>query len=235
MLEVDDIHTYREHSYIVQGASLKVASNETVAVLGRNGVGKTTMLRSIIGFTPPRRGRIAFGGCDIVGWPPQRISRRGIALVPQGRRLFGSLTVEETLSLASRSKRHASGSQAWSLSRVYDAYPHLLERRRHLAALLSGGEQQMLATARALVANPELILLDEPTEGLAPLLVRDLLSLLRDLKAGGTALLLVEQRVDFALALADRIYLMSKGRIVLETTPGALAADPQTRHRYLGV
>jgi branched-chain amino acid transport system ATP-binding protein len=232
MLAIDDIHTYYGHSYVLQGVSLTVGKGEIVAVLGRNGVGKTTLMRSIVGFTPARRGRISFAGGDIAAASPQAIARKGLALVPQGRRIFRSLSVEETLAIAARPPASGTG---WSIDRAYDAFPRLRERRQQRAGNLSGGEQQMLATARALVANPLLMLLDEPTEGLSPLLVRELQAVLRRLKDEGATLLMVEQRVGFALALADRVYLMNKGRIAMETTPDELRADEALRHRYLGV
>ncbi len=234
MLVIDDIHTYYGHSYVLQGVSLAVRPGEIVAVLGRNGVGKTTLMRSIVGFTPARRGRIGFAGGDIAAASPQAIARKGLALVPQGRRIFRSLSVEETLRIAARPPATGTGT-GWSIERAYDAFPRLRERRQQRAGNLSGGEQQMLATARALVANPQLMLLDEPTEGLSPLLVRELQAVLRRLKDEGATLLMVEQRVGFALALADRVYLMNKGRIAMETTPEELRADEALRHRYLGV
>ncbi|SEC98219.1 amino acid/amide ABC transporter ATP-binding protein 2, HAAT family [Rhizobiales bacterium GAS188] len=235
MLEIDDIHCYYGDSYILQGLSLSVEPGEIVAVLGRNGVGKTTLLSSIIGFVSPRRGAMRFEGRDIMGLSPERIARQGIALVPQGRRVFASLTVAETLAIAARRMDQARAGRNWSVERVYEAFPRLRERRDYRAANLSGGEQQMLATGRALIANPTLILLDEPTEGLSPLLVRELQGVLRQLKDEGVTMLLVEQRINFALALADRVYLMSKGRIADETTPGGLRADAAMRQLYLGV
>jgi branched-chain amino acid transport system ATP-binding protein len=235
MIEIEDIHTYYGHSYILQGVSLHVAPGEIVAVLGRNGVGKTTLIRSIIGFTPPQRGRIRFRSVGIEGLPPEKIARLGISLVPQARRVFRSLTVSETLSIASRSKGSSAALAGWFSERVYQAFPRLRERRDHRAGNLSGGEQQMLATGRALVSNPALILLDEPTEGLSPLLVRELQAVLRQLRADGTTLLLVEQRINFAIALADRIYLMIKGQIAHETTPDLLRTDADLRQRFLGV
>jgi branched-chain amino acid transport system ATP-binding protein len=230
-LRIEDIHTYCGSSYVLQGLSLNVAPGETVAVLGRNGVGKTTLVRSIIGFAPPARGIIYFHDAIISGLAPERIARRGIALVPQGRRIFRSLTVEETLSIAARIQS-APGA---AIEHAYDVFPRLRERRFQRSESLSGGEQQMLAMARALVRNPEFILLDEPTEGLSPLVVRELQATLRGLKATGTTLLVVEQRIGFAIALADRIYLMSKGRIAAEVPPQRLRADADLRHRYLGV
>jgi branched-chain amino acid transport system ATP-binding protein len=235
IIEIEDLHTYYGHSYILQGLSLHVAPGEIVAVLGRNGVGKTTLIRSISGFTPPRRGCIRFQGVGIEGLAPEKIARLGISLVPQARRVFRSLTVAETLSIASRSKGSPAAQPGWFSERVYQAFPRLRERRDQRAGDLSGGEQQMLATGRALVSNPALILLDEPTEGLSPLLVRELQAVLRQLKADGTTLLLVEQRVNFALALADRIYLMIKGQIAHETTPDLLRSDAGLRQRFLGI
>jgi branched-chain amino acid transport system ATP-binding protein len=234
-IHVDDIHTYYRNSYILQGLSLEVAAGETVAVLGRNGVGKTTLVRSIIGFTPPARGKIVFGGHVISGLAPEDIVRHGIALVPQGRRIFRSLTVEETLSIAARQRPDTAAPARWPIERVYNVFPRLLERRHQRSETLSGGEQQMLATGRALVANPSFILLDEPTEGLSPRLVRELQMVLRGLKADGVTLLIVEQRISFALALADRIYLMTKGRVAQQLSPDELRANAELRHRYLGI
>lgn len=233
-LEVNDIHTYYGSSYILQGLSLSVGAGETIAVLGRNGVGKTTLIRSIIGFTPPSRGRVVLDGQLLSGMSADRIARRGVALVPQGRRIFRSLTVEETLTIASR-EAEASGSNPWTLERVYDVFPRLKERRNQRSETLSGGEQQMLVTGRALVSNPSLILLDEPTEGLSPLIVQELQRVMRVLRDEGVTLLLVEQRIGFALAVAERIYLMDKGRVALETTSEVLRADAEMRHRYLSV
>ena len=233
LLDIRDIHTYYSQSYILQGLSLHVAPGEIVGVLGRNGVGKTSLMRSIIGFTPARNGQILFSGQDITRQTTEAIVRRGIALVPQGRRIFRSLSVAENLAIAVQPG--ATEHPAWTMDRVYDAFPRLRERQLQRAGTLSGGEQQMLAVGRALVGNPLLILLDEPTEGLSPLLVRELQAVLKRLKEEGTTLLLVEQRVNFALALTDRVYLMSKGKIALETTPETLRSDSALRHRYLGV
>jgi branched-chain amino acid transport system ATP-binding protein len=234
-LRVEDIHTYYGNSYILQGLSLAIAPGETVAVLGRNGVGKTTLVRSIIGFTPPARGRIFLNDNIVSGLAPERIARRGVALVPQGRRIFRSLTVEETLSIAARRRPETARQPQWSLERVYDIFPRLRERRHQRSETLSGGEQQMLVTGRALVSNPQLLMLDEPTEGLSPLMVQELQAVLRTIKTGGVTLLIVEHRISFALALADRIYLMSKGRVAQETSPQELRSDNELRLRYLGV
>ena len=227
MLQVEDIHTYYGDSYILQGLSLEVKAGEVVAVLGRNGVGKTTLVRSIIGLTPPRRGRIAFNGADITRIPAYRIARLGIGLVPQGRRIFPSLSVRENLEVTAR------GKGRWSQARILELFPNLAQRLRQLGGKLSGGEQQMLAAGRALVTNPTLMLLDEPSEGLAPLMVRELGRVIAALKEAGTAVLLIEQQLRFATRHADRIYLMSKGRIVHHCKPAEL--DAETRARYLGV
>jgi branched-chain amino acid transport system ATP-binding protein len=229
MLTVDDIHTYYGDSYILQGLSLRIDPGEVVAVLGRNGVGKTTLVRSIIGLTPPRRGRIQFKGEDITRLPAYRIARRGIGLVPQGRRIFPSLSVRENLEVTAR------GRGPWNLGEVLALFPNLARRLRQLGGKLSGGEQQMLAAGRALVTNPGLMLLDEPSEGLAPLMVRELGRVIEALKRAGTAVLLIEQQLRFATRHADRVYLMSKGRIVHHCQPAALAADAEIRARYLGV
>jgi len=231
MLNVDDIHTYYGDSYILQGLSLQINAGEVVAVLGRNGVGKTTLVRSVIGLTPPRRGRIAFKDVDITRLPAHRIARMGIGLVPQGRRIFASLTVRENLQVIARGRKDAR----WNLERIIELFPNLGRRLRQLGGKLSGGEQQMLAAARALVANPDLMLMDEPSEGLGPLIVRDLGRVIDTLKQSGTAVLLIEQQLRFAMRHADRCYVMSKGRVVHHCKPAELAADQETRARYLGV
>jgi branched-chain amino acid transport system ATP-binding protein len=233
LLDIRDIHTYYNQSYILQGVTLQIAPGEIVGVLGRNGVGKTTLMRSVIGFTPPRGGQIMFSGRDITKNATETIVRQGVALVPQGRRVFRSLSVSENLAIATQSRDIERA--VWTMDRVFDAFPRLRERQNQRAGTLSGGEQQMLAVGRALISNPRLILLDEPTEGLSPLLVRELQGVLKRLKEEGATLLLVEQRVNFALALTDRVYLMGKGQIAMETTPEVLRADAALRHRYLGV
>jgi branched-chain amino acid transport system ATP-binding protein len=228
VLEVDSIHTYYGESHVLHGVSLRVAPGEAVALLGRNGAGKTTAIRSIVGFTPPRAGRVVFEGQAIERWPAYRIARRGLALVPQGRRIFAPLSVRENLLLGAR-------SEGWTLERVFELFPRLRERQAQLGGTLSGGEQQMLAIARALLTNGRLLLLDEPSEGLAPLIVREIGTTLQALKAQRLALLLVEQNYHLALRVADRVYVMNKGQIVYQGTPAGLEADEEVKRRYLGV
>jgi len=228
VLEVDSIHTYYGESHVLHGVSLRVAPGEAVALLGRNGAGKTTAIRSIVGFTPPRAGRVVCEGQAIERWPAYRIARRGLALVPQGRRIFAPLSVRENLLLGAR-------SEGWTLERVFELFPRLRERQAQLGGTLSGGEQQMLAIARALLTNGRLLLLDEPSEGLAPLIVREIGTTLQALKAQRLALLLVEQNYHLALRVADRVYVMNKGQIVYQGTPAGLEADEEVKRRYLGV
>jgi len=228
VLELDGIHTYYGESHVLHGVSLRVAPGEAVALLGRNGAGKTTAIRSIVGFTPPRAGRVLFEGQAIERWPAYRIARRGLALVPQGRRIFAPLSVRENLLLGAR-------SEGWTLERVFELFPRLRERQAQLGGTLSGGEQQMLAIGRALLTNGRLLLLDEPSEGLAPRIVREIGTILTALKAEHLSLLLVEQNYHLALRVADRVYVMNKGQIVYEGTPAGLEADEEIKRRYLGV
>lgn len=230
-LRVEDVHTYYGDSYVLQGVSLRVGVGQLVAVLGRNGVGKTTLIRSVVGFTPPRRGRVWLWGEEITHQPSHRIARRGVGLVPQGRRIFPSLSVEENLLVAARVGRE----NGWDLERVYELFPRLRERARHRGGKLSGGEQQMLAIGRALMTNPQLLVMDEPSEGLAPKLVLDLAQTLLRLKQRGLSILVVEQNLPLALRLADYVYVLSKGTVVFEGTPEALRGAEEVRQRYLGV
>jgi branched-chain amino acid transport system ATP-binding protein len=229
VLEVSDVHTYYGESHVLQGVSLAVAAGQLVAIVGRNGSGKTTLIRSIIGFTPARRGTVRFKSADMTRWPPFRAVERGMALVPQGRRVFPSLTVRENLDVARR-----AGAR-WTLSRVLELFPRLAERAKNRAGTLSGGEQQMLAIARALMSNPDLILMDEPTEGLAPLIVREVARVLGELKREGLSILLVEQNLPLALSVADTVHVLSRGQIVHVSTPQALMANEAVKSRYLGV
>ena len=229
VLAVADLHTYYGDSHVLQGVSLGVAPGEVVALLGRNGMGKTTLIRSIVGFTPPRRGRVSFRGDDITAWPPFRRIARGMALVPQGRRIFASLSVRENLDVA------RAGQGRWNLARVYELFPRLRERAANRANKLSGGEQQMLAIGRSLMSNPDLLLMDEPTEGLAPLLVAQVGQAIGELRRAGLSILLVEQNLPMAAAVADRVHVLNRGAIVYSGTPAALLADEDVKSRYLGV
>ena len=228
MLAVEDVHTYYGESHILHGVSLEVRAGEAVAVLGRNGVGKTTLIRSVVGFTPPRRGTIRYDGREIQHLPSYRIARAGLALVPQGRRIFAPLTVLENLRIGER-------RGAASLQHIHDMFPRLRERGAQNAGTLSGGEQQMLAIGRALMTRPRLMLLDEPSEGLAPIVVRDIGRVLLRLKEAGLSILLVEQNVPLALRVAERVYVMSKGRIVYHGASSSLDADEDVKRRFLGI
>jgi branched-chain amino acid transport system ATP-binding protein len=232
MLSVRDLHTYYGDSHVLQGVSLQVETGTVAAVVGRNGAGKTTLCRSIVGLTAARSGRVVFNEIEITRAPPHRIWRMRIGLVPQGRRIFSSLTVHENLAIAVHPGADAS---AWDLEKVLVVFPRLAERRRHCGNELSGGEQQMLAIARALVANPVLLVMDEPTEGLAPALVSEVAGLIRRLKDEGRSVLLVEQNAAFAVKVADHVHVMSKGRIVHSSEPAALWANEEIKTRLLGV
>jgi len=231
-LELLDIHTYYGESYVLCGVSLKIPPGSVVALLGRNGMGKTTTVRSIIGFTPARRGKVFYGEDEITALPPERIARLGIGLVPQGRYIFPSLTVKENLTMAARG---GGKSDSWSLEDVYALFPILKARVGFRGTLLSGGEQQMLAIGRALMTNPRLILMDEPSEGLAPLIVREVGNIVCRLKPKGFSILLVEQNLPMALKAADYLYILSNGKIVYESTPDQLQSNEEIKSRYIGV
>ncbi|GAC1323981.1 MAG: ABC transporter ATP-binding protein [Chloroflexota bacterium] len=228
MLQIQGIHTYYAESHILHELSLEVAQGELVCLLGRNGAGKTTTIRSVIGYNKPRRGRIVFGGREITGLAPNHIARLGIGLVPQGRHIFRDLSVKENLQFAMR-------PGYWDVKRVYNVFPRLAERQKNRGDQLSGGEQQMLAIARALLMNPHLMLMDEPSEGLAPLIVREISRVIQEVKREGLSVLLVEQNLALGLSVADRCYIVNKGQIVYEAGPAELAADEAVKQRYLGV
>lgn len=230
LLEVERINSFYGDSHILFDVSLTVAESEVVALLGRNGAGKSTTLKSLIGDVRPRSGRIVFDGRAIETLPPYAIAGRGMQLVPEERRVFGSLNVEENLVLAG-----LSATGRWPLKRIWEMFPRLEERRRSSGTDLSGGEQQMLAIARALVRDPKLILLDEPFEGLAPTIVRDLLGVCRRLAQDGRTIILVEQNTHAALSLAHRVYVINNGHIVECLTAAEAHARPEVLHRYLGV
>jgi branched-chain amino acid transport system ATP-binding protein len=233
VLEVRDLHSFYGNAHVVCGASLTVGAGEVVALLGRNGMGKTTLIRSIMGLQPPlvRGGDISWRGETLLGLRPHAVAARRIAIVPQGRRLFGSLTVLEHMTML-KSRRATKG---WTVERIFALFPRIAERRSHLASQLSGGERQMLAVARALMIDPELILMDEPSEGLAPIMVQHLEDIVGGLKKDGLSILLVEQNLYTALAVADRVYILETGKVVYEATSSAIARDPHSLGKYLGI
>ncbi|TAM72719.1 ABC transporter ATP-binding protein [bacterium] len=230
LLEVEGIHTYYGDSHILFDVSLRVEEGELVALLGRNGSGKTTTMKTLMGVLKPRAGAIRFAGKAIGGLPPYEVARRGVQLVPDERRIVPSITVEENLQLAA-----LTAPNAWTLDRIYELFPRLKQRRRNMGRALSGGEQQMLAIARALIRDARLILLDEPFEGLAPIIVQNLIATTKLLAEQGRTIVIVEQNVRATLSLAHRCYILSKGRVIYEGTPQELQREPELMHRYLGV
>jgi branched-chain amino acid transport system ATP-binding protein len=239
LLAVRDIHTYYGDSYVLHGLSLELAQGRIVVILGRNGMGKTTLIRSIAGLTPPRSGEVIFDGHALTGKPPYAIAQSGMAIVPQGRRIFKSLTVRENLllptsALAGR-RRSDPGRKEWTLDAVLAEFPQLAERMDNTGNALSGGEQQMLAIGRALMANPSLILMDEPSEGLSPKLVQKIEEIMRNLRNHGHAILLVEQNLALALSVADSIYVISSGRFVFHGTADELSRNSEILDSHVGV
>jgi branched-chain amino acid transport system ATP-binding protein len=234
-LLVDDVHTFYGDSYVLQGVSLSMGKGTVVAVLGRNGVGKTTLVRTVIAFTPARRGRVLFAGQDVTRLPAYRIAQAGMALVPQGRRVFTSLTVRENLEIANGRSAPGRASLDWTLDSVLQLFPRLRERLSNRGGTLSGGEQQMLAIGRALIANPQILLMDEPTEGLSPYVVEEIKQLILRLKQSGLSILLVEQNLELAVGVADLVYVMDKGRIACSVTPTELMANEPMMETYLGI
>ncbi|MFZ0845676.1 MAG: ABC transporter ATP-binding protein [Pseudolabrys sp.] len=230
LIEVKSLNSYYGDSHILFDVGLRVEPNEVVALLGRNGAGKSTTLKSLMGLVTPRSGSILFDGEEVVGEPAHAIARRGMQLVPEDRRIFGSLNVEENIILAG-----LTASARWPLDRIYEMFPRLKERRSSRGTDLSGGEQQMLAIARALVRGPKLMLLDEPFEGLAPVIVRDLMQACRNLVAAGQTIVLVEQNLAATLALATRAYIINNGHIVHEAPAGEIKGNPEILQRHLGV
>jgi branched-chain amino acid transport system ATP-binding protein len=239
LLAVRDVHTYYGDSYVLHGLSLELSQGKIGAIIGRNGIGKTTLIRSIAGLTPPRRGDVVFEGQSLIGKPAYEIAQSGMAIVPQGRRIFKSLTVRENLllptsSLAGHRKTDPSRKQ-WTLDAVLEEFPQLAERMDNTGNALSGGEQQMLAIGRALMANPALILMDEPSEGLSPKLVQKIEEIMRNLRNHGHAILLVEQNLALALSVADSIYVISSGQFVFHGTPEELSSNHEVLDSHVGV
>ena len=232
LIEARGLHSFYGESHILHGVDFAVRPGEAVGLLGRNGMGKTTLLRSLLGLTPPRRGTVRIKGVDMTGAAPHRIARQGIAFVPEGRGIFPNLSVREHLVLAARPKR---GETAWNLERVLETFPRLKRRLGLPGTLLSGGEQQMLTIGRALMANPDLIILDEATEGLSPILAGEIWSILRTLRQGGIACVVVDKNFAAVSALADRCVVLVKGRIVLEGSAAGLRKKRATLNRHLGV
>jgi branched-chain amino acid transport system ATP-binding protein len=230
LLEVDGLNSYYGDSHILFDVSLRVEAHEVVALLGRNGAGKSTTLKSLMGIVRPRAGKVMLEGQDLAGQPSHKIALAGMQLVPEERRIFGALNVEENIILAG-----LTAKSKWPLERIYQMFPRLKERRTSRGTDLSGGEQQMLAIARALVRDPKIVLLDEPFEGLAPVIVRDLMQACRDLSAAGQTIVLVEQNLAATLALAHRAYIINNGHVVHEGPAAEIKADPQVLQRWLGV
>jgi branched-chain amino acid transport system ATP-binding protein len=233
-LTVESLNVYYGPAHILQGVDLQVGA-EPLALLGRNGVGKTTLCNALIGLVPVTAGHVRFEGKEITNRKPYHISSAGLGYVPQGRRIFPSLSVHEHLRMVAGRDGRAKDGQRWTVERVYEEFPRLAERRKHGAGQLSGGEQQMLAIGRALLTNPRLLVMDEPSEGLAPVIVDHLLEILKRLSAEGLGILIVEQKLAVATALANRLVIMVSGRIAAETTSGALLTDVDAQRRYLGV
>ena len=232
VLRLDDVHTFYGKSHIIQGISLNIQQGECVTLLGRNGAGKTTTLRSIMGLTPPREGDVFFKGQRISGQKPFEIARQGVGYVPEERRIFSTLTVLENLHLAFQKRE---GNTRWSVDTICDVFPVLAERRTHCGNELSGGEQQMLAIARALMGNPELLMLDEPTQGLAPLIIQSVLEIIQRIKGEGMTIFLVEQAVEATYRVSDRYYILQQGLVVYKGSKDQFVASPEVKETYLGV
>jgi len=237
LLAVEELHAHYGKSHILHGVSLQIDAGEIVCLLGRNGVGKSTTLKSIMGLVRPSRGRVLFKERAIEGLPPYRVARLGLGYVPEERRIFPTITVRENLLMGIKGTRAGDGARenGWTLERVYEFFPRLKERERQRAGTLSGGEQQMLTMGRTLMGNPDLLLVDEPTEGLAPMIVEQVERILQAIHAGGTPVLLVEQSMETALALAERVYVMSKGQIVFQGSVRELQESDTVRKQYLEV
>jgi branched-chain amino acid transport system ATP-binding protein len=231
MLELENVHAYYGESHVLRGVSLAVGKGEVVCLLGRNGAGKTTTILTVMGYLHPRDGRVRYSGRDIGALPPYAVSRLGVGFVPQERGIFPSLTVRENLTVFAR----GSSKSSWTLSRIFELFPNLKARERNLGFQLSGGEQQMLSIARALMLNPELLVLDEPSEGLAPMIVEEIVRVLRGLKDEGLAILLVEQNLRAAFAIGDRHHIMNKGEICFTGSSAEIESNETVLREYLSV
>ena len=232
ILALDNVHTYYGESHVLHGISFSIQKGSVVALLGRNGMGKTTTIHSIIGMTPPLHGTIVYNGRDITGLRSYQIARTGIGFIPQGHRVFSSLSVKENITVAAKTDKRGGG---WCLDDVYSLFPVLKERSQFRGNLLSGGEQQMLAIGRALMTNPDLLLMDEPSEGLAPLTVQNLITVINQLHQKGLSILLVEQNLPMAMAVADYVYIINKGEVVYSAEPSELSKNEAVLTSYLGV
>ena len=232
-LEVDGLHTYYGESHVLHGVSLRVDPGEVLAILGRNGMGKTTLVRSIVGFTPPRDGRVRYKDTELTALPPYRMVSLGVALVPQGRRVFRSLTVRENLAVAAQTRNQSD--KPWTIERVFDLFPRLRERHGQYAGSLSGGEQQMLAIGRGLMGNPRVLLMDEPSEGLAPQIVAEVGRTIAQLKAEGLSIVLVEQNIKLTLDLADDVVIVNTGAVAFTGTAAETKANTAVISQHLGV
>ncbi len=236
LLEVDDLNTYYGTSHVLQGISLNVDEGEIVALLGRNGMGKSTTLKSIMGLVKPKSGKVVFQGNEVTGFPPFKVAKAGIGYVPEERRIFPKLTVLENLNLGIKGGKISSGKNPWTVERIFEHFPKLKERTEQKGRFLSGGEQQMLTIGRALMGNPALLLVDEPTEGLAPLMVKEVRDILGEInKKAGVSILLVEHNISVAMSLANRIYLMGKAHVGFSGTKEELEANKEAREKYLEV
>lgn len=233
MLAVDKINTFYGDAQVLFDVSLEIHGGEVVALLGRNGAGKTTTIRSIMGLTPPRRGRVLFKGEDIAGLPPYTVANKGVGFVPDNRRIFPTLNVKQNLEIAR--KGGDGGRNGWTLERIYQHFPKLREIEGRNGDVLSGGEQQMLTIARTLMGNPDLVLLDEPTEGLAPIMIAEVMKIIRELKDKGETILLVEQNSTLALTVSQRAYILENGHVVYSGPAADLAANTELKQRYLGI
>ena len=233
ILRAEGLHAYYGAFHVLHGIDLALARGETIALMGRNGMGKTTLLRALMGLVPQRRGRVTVGDHDVSGAPPETIARKGVAFVPEGRGIFSSLTVVENLVMAARPG--VDGSATWTLERIYDLFPRLAERRKNRGNQLSGGEQQMLTVGRALMTNPDVVLIDEATEGLAPLVAQTIWSTIETIREAKVSTIVVDKDFRSLSRIADRIVLMTKGQLVFDGTPAALKAEPALLERHLGV